>query len=112
MWKGVAGVLLEMVDDPDPVQVGESVKYTIRVTNQGFADIHNVGMTAQYSSEVDPVSSPVGTVNGKTVKFPVIPVLEPKKVATYTVTAKGVKAGDHRTKAVLTCDEIKSPVVK
>ena len=111
-WKGVAGVLLEMVDDPDPVQVGETVKYTIKVTNQGFADIHNIGMTAQYSEEVDPISSPEGTVDGKMVKFPNVLVLEPKKVVTYTVTAKGVKAGDHRTKAVLTCDEIKAPVVK
>jgi hypothetical protein len=39
-------------------------------------------------------------------------VLAPKQVATYTVVGKGVKAGDHRTKAVLTCDEIKSPVTK
>ena len=23
VWKGVTGVLLEMVDDPDPIQVGE-----------------------------------------------------------------------------------------
>jgi len=111
-WKGVAGVLLEMVDDPDPVQVGETVTYTIKVTNQGFADIHNIGMTAQYGDEVDPVSSPQGAVDGKTVKFPVISVLEPKKVATYTVTAKGVKAGDHRTKAILTADELRAPVVK
>jgi uncharacterized repeat protein (TIGR01451 family) len=111
-WKGVAGVLLEMVDDPDPIQVGENVTYTIKVTNQGFADIHNVGMTAQYSDEIDPVSTPQGTVAGKTVNFPVIPVLGPKKVATYTIIAKGVKAGDHRTKAILTCDEIKAPVTK
>ena len=33
-------------------------------------------------------------------------------IAGDTVIGKGVKAGDHRTKAVLTCDEIKAPVVK
>ncbi len=112
LWKGVAGVLLEMVDDPDPIQVGENVKYTIKVTNQGFADIHNIGMVAQYGEEIDPVSSPEGTVDGKTVKFPSIAVLQPKKVATWTVIAKGVKAGDHRAKVTLTCDETKSPVTK
>lgn len=112
VWKGVAGVLLEMVDDPDPIQVGDSVKYTIKVTNQGFADIHNIGMVAEYGAEIDPISSPEGTVDGKTVKFPVVPVLEPKKVVTWTVLAKGVKAGDHRAKVTLTCDETKSPVTK
>ena len=111
-WRGVAGVLLEMVDDPDPDQVGDTVTYTIRVTNQGFADLHNIGMTAQFADQVDPASAPAGTINGKTVTFPVIPVLEPKKVATYVITAKGVAVGDERTKAILTCDEISSPVTK
>jgi uncharacterized repeat protein (TIGR01451 family) len=111
-WKGVAGVLLEMVDDPDPIQVGENVTYTIKVTNQGFADLHNIGMTAQFNDEIDPVSTPQGTVSGKTVSFPVIPVLEPKKVATYTIIGKGVKAGDHITTATLTADEITKPVKK
>ena len=112
LWRGVAGVLLELVDDPDPIQIGDTVTYTIKVTNQGFADLHNVGMTAQFSTQIDPVSAPSGTVDGKTVNFPVIPVLEPKKVATYIITAKGVSTGDHRTKATLTCDELTSPVVK
>ena len=101
-----------MVDDPDPIQVGENVTYTIKVTNQGFADIHNIGMTAQFGDQIDPVSTPQGTVSGKTVSFPVIPLLSPKQVATYTIIGKGLTAGDHRTKAVLTCDELKSSVTK
>jgi len=112
MWRGVAGVLLEMVDDPDPIQVGDTVTYTIKVTNQGFADLHNVGMTAEFGDQVDPSGAPAGTVNGKVVNFPVVPLLEPKKVATYIITAKGVLAGDERSKATLTCDEIKAPVTK
>jgi uncharacterized repeat protein (TIGR01451 family) len=112
LWRGVAGVLLELVDDPDPIQIGDTVTYTIKVTNQGFADLHNVGMTAQFSTQIDPTDAPSGTINGKSVTFPVIPVLGPKKVATYVITAKGVSAGDHRTHAILTCDEISSPVTK
>lgn len=112
VWRGVAGVLLQLVDDPDPIQVGDNVTYTIRVINQGFADIHNVGMTAEFGAQVDPVSAPAGTVNGKTVNFPVLPMLGPKKMATYTITGKGIVAGDNRTKATLTCDEIKSPVTQ
>ena len=111
-WKGVAGVLLELVDDPDPIQVGDNVTYTIKVTNQGFADLHNVGMSAQFGDQIDPVSTPQGTVSGKTVSFPVIPSLAPKQVATYTIIGKGLVAGEHITKAVLTCDELGTPVTK
>jgi uncharacterized repeat protein (TIGR01451 family) len=111
-WRGVAGVLLELVDDPDPIQVGDSVTYTIKITNQGFADLHNVGMTAQFGDQIDPVSSPQGMVSGKTVNFPVIPSLAPKQVATYTIIGKGLVAGEHITRATLTCDELNRPVVK
>ena len=34
LWIGVAAVLLEVVDDPDPIQADEQNTYTIRVTNQ------------------------------------------------------------------------------
>ena len=34
-WIGVTGVLVEVVDDPDPIQVDEFTTFTLRVTNQG-----------------------------------------------------------------------------
>lgn len=33
-WEGAPGVLTEVVDDADPVQVGSNVTYTIKITNQ------------------------------------------------------------------------------
>lgn len=111
-WRGVAGVLLEMVDDPDPIQVGENCLFTIRITNQGFADIHNVKTVLECDESVKPVSSEQGTVSGQTVNFPIAAVIGPKATLTYRVTVKGIKAGDSRNKTVITCNELRAPVGK
>jgi uncharacterized repeat protein (TIGR01451 family) len=112
LWRGVAAVLLEVVDDPDPISADEQTTHTIRVTNQGTADMTNLNMTALYDEEMVPVSSPEGTVSGQTVKFPAVARLAPKASFTYTIKAKGVKAGDARNKFTLTADGLTSPVVE
>ncbi len=110
LWKGIAAVLLEAVDNPDPIQVGETTTYTIKVTNQGFADIHGVKIAASFDDEVQPVSSPQGTVSGQSVSFPSVASVAPKQAVTYTVVVKGVKAGDSRNRIILTCDELTKSV--
>ena len=97
---------------PDPIQVGETTTYTIRITNQGNADLTNINTVAQYAKEVTPVSSQGGAVDGKTVKFPTIPRLGAKQSVTYTITGKGAAEGDHRLKLVVTEDQLLSPVVE
>jgi len=110
LWKGIAAVLLEVVDDPDPIQIGESTTYTIRVTNQGFADINNVKIAATFGDQITPVSSAQGSVSGKSVNFAVVSKLAAKQVITYTVSVKGASVGDSRNKITLTADELKTPV--
>jgi hypothetical protein len=100
-WVGVTGVLVEVVDDPDPIQVGETTTFTIRVTNQGFED------------ELDPASATSGgTVNGKTVTWPAVARLAPKQSITYQVIGKAVKAGDHRLETQVTTQERTNPIVE
>ncbi len=111
-WKGVAAVLLEVVDDPDPLQAGEVTTYTITVKNQGFADIHNMKIVSSFAGEVAPVSSEQGSVSGQDVSFPSVPVLAAKQSVVYTIKVKAVSVGDSRNKTTLTCDEIKTPVVE
>ena len=112
VWKGVAGVLLEVVDDPDPIQIGEETLYTIRVTNQGYADINNIDIVANFPKEVTPTSSDRGTVNGQTVNFPKVPSLASKQSFTYTIKGKGAVAGDSRLKVLMTADELTTPVLE
>jgi uncharacterized repeat protein (TIGR01451 family) len=110
VWKGIAAVALEVGDDPDPIQIGENTIYTIKVTNQGFADIHNVKLVANFDEETTPIGVDKGSISGKTVNLTIVPVLGPKQVWTGSITVKGVKAGDARNKVVLTCEELASPV--
>ncbi len=110
LWKGVSAVLLEVVDDPDPLQIGEETTYTIRITNQGNSDLVNINTVAQFQKEITPETSSEGTVTAKTVKFPTIPTLGAKQSHTYTIKAKAEAVGDHRLKVVLTEDQLLAPV--
>ena len=107
---GVSALLLEKSDDPDPIAVGETTTYTVRVTNQGTADDTNVKMTVEFPAEITPVSaSNGGTIKGKKVTFPAYPRLAPKANFTYTIVAKGEKVGDARITFVRTSDGIPAP---
>lgn len=112
VWRGIPAVLLEVTDDPDPIQVGEEATYTIRVTNQGTADLTQIAVSAQFQPQMAPLSSPQGSVSGQEVKFPMVGRLEPKQSLTYTVRVQGVKAGDARNRVVLTADTLTAPVVE
>jgi uncharacterized repeat protein (TIGR01451 family) len=112
IWRGVAAVLLEVVDDPDPIQADEQSTYTIRVTNQGTADLSNIGIAAEFANELSPVSSPQGTVSGQNVRFPSVARLAAKQSFTYTIIIRGVRPGDSRNKVTLTADGLDTPVVE
>ncbi|MBO7435254.1 DUF11 domain-containing protein [bacterium] len=118
-WYGQAALLIEMVDNPDPIQLdaepAEQVTYTITVTNQGSADDTSITMKVVFPAEVTPVAcggATNGTVNGKEVTFETVPVLTPKQAVTWTITAKGEAVGDARIKAFLNSDLLKNPVVE
>jgi uncharacterized repeat protein (TIGR01451 family) len=107
---GLSALLLEKADNPDPIQVGESTTYTVKVTNQGTADDTNVKVVVEFPAEIDPVSaSNGGTISGKKVTFPAFPRLAPKQAFEYSITAKGVKAGDARVTFIRTSTDIPAP---
>jgi uncharacterized repeat protein (TIGR01451 family) len=113
-WRGVTGVLLEFSDNPDPIQVGETSSYTIRVTNQGTtSDIADLQIVVVLPAELDVVPGTVsdgGTVDGKTITWPAVPNLAPKGVVARTYIAKGLKSGDARSKAAITTTQRKQPI--
>ena len=113
-WIGVTGVLVEVVDDPDPIQVGDSTTFTIRVTNQGGTrDIEDLTITSVFQDLLDPVSaSNGGAINGKTVTWPVMPRLAPKQSVTYTIVGTGLAAGDHRLETRVTTADRPNAIVE
>jgi uncharacterized repeat protein (TIGR01451 family) len=113
-WIGVTGVLVEVVDDPDPIQVGETTTFTIRVTNQGSTrDIEDLNVKAVFGEAMDPTAASGGaTVNQRTVSWPTVPRLAPKQSVTYTIVGKAARAGDHRLETQVTTRERANPIVE
>lgn len=112
--QGVNAILVEVVDDPDPIQVGEETTYTIKVTNQGGGlDLEEVAVKAIFPDEVDPgAASGGGTVSGKTVTWPTVPKLAVKQTITYTVKGKGVRQADARLKVDVTTRLRTTPITE
>ena len=108
---GVAAILLEKSDEPDPVEVGGTTTYTVKVTNQGSADDHNVQIVVTIAPELAPVSATDGgVISGQTVTFPSVATLATKEAVTYKIVAKGVTAGDGHTIFNLNSDVLKKPI--
>lgn len=105
--KGIPAILLEMGDDPDPIEIGNSTTYTIVVTNQGTAVDTNINVTAIIPAEEDYASSDgvtKGKIEGRTLTFAPLATLAPKAKATWKVVVKGNKEADVRFKVVLKSD--------
>lgn len=107
---GIPAILLEKADDPDPVSIGDTTIYTVKVTNQGTAADANVQVVVTVAPELAPVSADAGKIDGQSVILPVVPKLEAKQSVTYKIVAKGATAGDGHTKFTLSSDMLKSPV--
>ncbi len=109
MFNTIPALLLETVDEADPVKVGTNAIYDVKVTNQGSGPDNNVKVTAtipdgeEYVSTDGPTQP---TVDGKTLTFPVIPSLGTKESATWKVSVKATTAQDVQFKTTAACDGV------
>ncbi len=113
--KGIPAILIECVDNPDPIEVGKNVTYTITVTNQGTAVGTNIKLDCTLPAQEEFVSAdgPTrGTGSGKSVTFEPLPSLAPKATATFRVTVKGTDVGDVRFRVEMTSDQLTSKVME
>lgn len=113
--KGIPAILLECVDDPDPIEIGGSVTYTITVTNQGSATGTNISIicTLPPQQELVNTNGPTNaTSQGKVVTFAPLPTLAPKAKAIFRVTIKGVATGDTRFHVSLKSDQMETPAME
>ncbi len=111
--KGVPAILLEVVDNPDPIEVGGTTTYTIEITNQGTADDSNIVIVCELPEQQELVSSDgptKGTLTGRTIRFAPLPSLAPKAKVAYRVVVKSTAVGDVRFKTSMTSDMLTAPV--
>lgn len=116
---GIPAMLLDGVDSPDPVEVGGTTTYTLKVTNQSTtSDLTNVRLTAVLK---DPAKMQLvsaggqagnGTASGATISFPAVAVLKPGESRTYTVVVKATDGGQVQLEAQAVSNEITRALVK
>ncbi len=111
--QGIPALLLEAVDNPDPIEVGGNVTYTITVTNQGSAEDTEITVFATLPAELTFVSATGPTafkLDGKKIVFDAVKSLAAKAKVTFTVQAKANAAGDVRFAVEMDSSALKSPV--
>ncbi len=110
-WKGISAITLELVDSPDPVQVGHQMVYTIRVSNQGTGRESDIAVVATLPPQLSPVKSSGGEFEGKAIRFPATS-LAPKKSIEYKITAKAASIGEGRMRVELRSGNVGTPVIE
>ncbi len=107
--EGIPAVLLEVIDENDPVEVGNETTYVIIATNQGSAVGTNIQIVATLEAEHEFVSAGGATrasAKGKTITFAPLPALAPQAKATWRVKVKAVKPASVRFGIKMTLDQV------
>jgi uncharacterized repeat protein (TIGR01451 family) len=112
-FAGVAGLFLDIKDDPDPVEVGATTRYTLTVRNQGTQMATNVRIEAQVPDQfvVTEVRRLGGDSNhrqdGQKVVFREFNI-PPRGEVQFVIEAKALQAGDVRFKVDMFADQLTS----
>jgi uncharacterized repeat protein (TIGR01451 family) len=112
---GIPALLLEVVDLEDPLEVGMETRYEICVLNQGSAQSTNLQVVAVVPEGMTLLRAE-GEVNyriqGRQIIFEPLPKLAAKSDITFRVFVRGDIPGDHRFKAQINCDQLRTPVTE
>jgi len=114
-WKGAPAINAQIVSTENPICIGDTTSYLIRVLNQGSEEDHNVAVTVRLPAQVTPTSASgatSGTINGQTVTFAPITNLGSRNTAEYRVDAVARQSGEGRVKVEVSSDTIKTPITQ
>jgi uncharacterized repeat protein (TIGR01451 family) len=109
MLKGIPGILLEVIDISDPIEIGQTETYIITATNQGSAVDTNIRITCMLEEGMQYVSSSgptTASVEGNTIKFAPLASLDSKAKAEWRVMVKASGEGDMRFKTTMDSDQL------
>lgn len=113
--QGIPAVLIEVVDQVDPVPVGETTIYEIEVLNQGTAADNEIQVSAtlpEGMTFVEGRGDTEVTADGQTITFAPVETLAPKDVAAWTVQVKADQAAKARLKVQLESEAIDEPIIE
>ena len=110
---GIPAILLEVIDEVDPIEVGQTVTYVIKVTNQGSAAGTHIKLVCTLEAAQEFISGTGPTpvkADGKTLTLEALPRLEPKAEAIWRLSIKAAAAGDVRFAVDLSSDQFDRPI--
>ena len=100
-------VFFDIDDVIDPIEIGSTTSYRMRILNQGTKAASNVQLQVDFPPGLTPESVDGNLrhqITGQRVVFEPIGSLPPGQELTMSVTARGKAAGDHRVVANLRAD--------
>ncbi|MCP4177257.1 MAG: DUF11 domain-containing protein [bacterium] len=111
---GIPALLITLSDINDPVPVGSTETYNVKISNQGSLAAKNVVVKCKLENNMQyvKVNGPTGKQSlrdGLLVLKP-LKTLAPKDSATWNVTVKAIKEGDARFKVYTESDQLTRPV--
>lgn len=113
--EGLAAIMFEVHDAQDPIEVGGTTSYEIRVVNQGSKAASNVQVRALLPPGLAVTNVQAETrhqVEADGVVFEPLGRLAPKAEAVFRVDVQGVRPGDQRLLVEVRTDEIEQPIRK
>jgi hypothetical protein len=112
---GVPGILMEVVDLEDPIEIGRNAIYEVRVTNQGLAVIQNVrlsGLLSEFQEFVSGSGPTIVSGERRDVMFAPVAELNPKQTVSWQVHARAMQPGIAQFQVTLNSDSLRREVVE
>jgi uncharacterized repeat protein (TIGR01451 family) len=113
--EGLVALSFEVTAADGAIEVGGETSYDITVTNQGSKPAANVQVVAVVPQGLRATNGQGATrhvVQGERIVFAPLAQLAPKAEAKFRVQVQGLRAGDQRTKIMVTADEVQEPITK
>jgi len=111
----LAAMHIGMYDTEDPVAVGQTTTYVLEPRNEGASPCSNLILEGQFDDEMEFVSAkgPAAySVQGNTILFEPVSILQPSKKIKYIITARIIKAGSAKYKVILKYNEFDQPLIR
>lgn len=115
-WRGRSALNVCVAPAENPVCVGDTNSYSVRVVNQGSEEDNNVQVRVTFPSEFKPLAGSGPTpakVEGQTVTFAPYQHFGARQTLEYRIEAQAVQSGDDpRVKVEVTSDGQKSALTE
>ncbi|MGL4513156.1 MAG: hypothetical protein ACRCT8_08700 [Lacipirellulaceae bacterium] len=111
--EGVSSLAFEVRDLEDPIDVGGSTDYEVRVTNEGTKSAAGVVVRVESPAGMKPLSAEGQTAHrmlSNAVEFAPLAELAPGAEARYRVRLEGAQPGDQRVAVLVKSSDLEAPI--